>query len=112
MAARRAPELRAALQAGARRVEVRTQLAGNQPAGGYTVPEELQTILIRAMAAWGPMYDPGFAFEVPTPTGAAMPIPTIDDTAQTAEAGTEGQPTACLGRQGASPIAGAFSRHD
>ncbi|MGG7567896.1 phage major capsid protein [Rhodovulum sp. DZ06] len=86
-----APEARQALAAGYRQIEGRTQLAGNQAAGGYTVPEELQAILIRAMAAWGPMYDPGFAFEINTPDGTVMPIPTIDDTAQTAEQGTEGQ---------------------
>lgn len=86
-----APDARAALARGvAADAEFRTQIGASDAAGGYTVPEELQATLIRAMAAWGPMYDEAFTTAITTSGGGALPMPTIDDTATTAEPGTEG----------------------
>jgi HK97 family phage major capsid protein len=86
-----APEARAALARGvATDAEFRTQVGASDAAGGYTIPEELQATLIRAMAAWGPMYDGAFTAEIATSGGGALPMPTIDDTGSTAEPGTEG----------------------
>ncbi|MFT6772462.1 MAG: HK97 family phage major capsid protein [Paracoccaceae bacterium] len=85
------PEARAALARGvAADAEFRTQVGSSDAAGGYTVPEELQSTLIRAMAVWGPMYDGAFTTEITTAGGGALPMPTIDDTTSTAEPGTEG----------------------
>lgn len=58
-------------------------------AGGYTVPTELMAIIVKTMAAWGPMYDGNVAMELKTSSGAAITIPTVNDTAVTAEAHTE-----------------------
>jgi len=69
--------------------ELRAQTTTNA-AGGYTVPEELRAILIRSMLAWGPMYDPGITTELVTSGGGAITMPTVNDTAVTAEAHTEG----------------------
>lgn len=78
-----APEHRAALMA--RRVgsEQRAQTTV-AAAGGYTIPTELQNELVKAMAAWGPMYDSDFARVLNTPTGNPITFPTIDDTANQA----------------------------
>lgn len=50
---------RAVLKAGAQTVESRMQTTtgGSGTAGGYTVPVELAGEIIKAMKAWGPMYD-------------------------------------------------------
>ena len=84
-----APEARAVLAKGYQTAEFRAQTTTNA-AGGHTVPEEFYAKLVKSMAAWGPMYDENVATELVTSTGAAMPIPTVDDTASTAGAHTEG----------------------
>ena len=71
-------------------LEARAQVTGTDSAGGYTVPEELQAILTKTMAAWGPMYDEDVATVVTSSTGASWPMPTVDDTGSTAGAHTEG----------------------
>jgi len=83
------PEARAALQAGYTTVEQRAQTTTNS-AGGYTVPTELQNIMIRSMLAWGPMYDEDLATSITTTGGYTMTMPTVNDTAVTAGAHTEG----------------------
>ncbi|MGN6536942.1 MAG: phage major capsid protein, partial [Mesorhizobium sp.] len=71
-------------------MEKRVQVGGTTTAGGYTIPTELQDMLVKTMKAWGPMYDPGITSEINTSSGNALPIPTTDDTANTGVAGTEG----------------------
>jgi len=70
--------------------EKRAQTVGTNTAGGYTVPVELANQIVKSMKAWGPMYDPGITNEITTSTGAVINIPTVDDTASTAGAHTEG----------------------
>jgi HK97 family phage major capsid protein len=83
-----APEHRAALRAGL--AEFRVQSAGTTTAGGFTVPTELANEIIVSMLAFGPMYDPLVARELLTSSGNAIKIPTVNDTAVTAAAHTEG----------------------
>lgn len=71
-------------------MEKRVQTGGTNTAGGYTVPVELQNMLVKAMKAWGPMYDGAIVSELNTAAGNALPIPTTDDTGNTGVAGTEG----------------------
>jgi HK97 family phage major capsid protein len=59
-------------------------------AGGYTIPTELMNEIAISMKAFGPMYDPGVTREIITSGGGEMTLPTIDDTAVTAGAHTEG----------------------
>lgn len=80
-------EERAVLQKG--RAEFRAQTAGTTTAGGFTVPTELANVIIKSMLAWGPMYDPGVTTEMVTASGNPIKIPTVDDTAVTAEKHTE-----------------------
>lgn len=70
--------------------EFRAQTAGTTTAGGYTVPTELAGIIIKSMKMWGPMYDEDIASVFNTSSGNPMKIPTVDDTAVTAIAHTEG----------------------
>lgn len=85
-----APEQRAALQRG--NAEVRAQVAGTDAAGGHMVPDEMMMPLVQAMAAWGPMYDDGFATVINTAGGGSIPIPGVDNTAKRATLNTaEGQ---------------------
>ncbi len=84
------PQTRAVLQTGFAKVEARAQTAGTNSAGGYTVPEEMQNMLIRSMAAWGPMYAEDICTAITTNGGNSLPLPTVDDTAVTAGASTEG----------------------
>lgn len=84
------PEERGVLSGGFAKVEARAQVAGTASAGGYTVPEEMLPELVRSMKAFGPMYDGNVCREIVTSGGNPMPFPTIDDTASTAEAHTEG----------------------
>lgn len=72
-------EERAVLKAGA--TEFRAQTASTTTAGGYTVPVTLSEIIVKTMAMWGPMYDPGICTEILTSSGEQINIPTIDDTA-------------------------------
>lgn len=69
--------------------ELRAQTTGDS-AGGYTIPTETANILIRSMLAWGPMYDPGVTTEIVTAGGGQLEMPTVNDTAVTAGAHTEG----------------------
>ena len=69
--------------------EERAQVTGTNSAGGFTVPVELQNILIKSMVMWGPMYDEGIATTINTTGGYTMTMPTVNDTAVTAEAHTE-----------------------
>lgn len=80
-------EERAVLQQG--RAEFRAQTAGTTTAGGFTVPTELANQIIKSMLAYGPMYDPGVTTEMVTASGNPIKIPTVDDTAVTAEKHTE-----------------------
>jgi HK97 family phage major capsid protein len=49
--------------------------------GGYTVPQGFMPELIKSMAAWGPMLDPGVTRELVTAAGNQIEIPTTNDTA-------------------------------
>lgn len=84
------PEHRAVLQQGYRQIENRAQTTGVNAGGGFTVPTELQTEIVRAMRLFGPMYDPAITRELVTTGGYALPFPTVDDTANTAAATTQG----------------------
>ncbi|WP_312405241.1 phage major capsid protein [Rhizobium sp.] len=85
------PEERAVLKAGVQQgEEYRAQSSATGAAGGYTVPTELANVLIQSMKAWGPMYDPGVTSELNTASGAVIQLPTIDDTAGTGFAHTQG----------------------
>jgi HK97 family phage major capsid protein len=82
-------EVRKVLRGG----ETRAQTTTNS-AGGFTVPTELATFIEKSMIASGPMYGDDFFTVINTTAGNAFNIPTVDDTAVTAEAHTEGtQPT-------------------
>lgn len=83
-------EERAVLEAGFAKVETRAQTT-TPAAGGYTIPEEMLPELVRSMKAFGPMYDGNVTREIVTSGGNPMPFPTIDDTAVTAGAHSEGQ---------------------
>jgi HK97 family phage major capsid protein len=69
--------------------EERAQTTTNA-AGGYSIPEEMMERVIVSMKAWGPMYDGNVVTELVTAGGNAMPFPTVNDTAVTAGAHTEG----------------------
>jgi HK97 family phage major capsid protein len=79
-------EQRQVLRAGAiAKPEFRAQTAGTTTAGGFTVPTELADIIIRTMKAWGPMYDEDICTAIVTSAGNPIKMPTVDDTAVTAE---------------------------
>lgn len=78
-------EARAVLRAGFQKVEARAQTT-TAAAGGYTVPVELQNIIVKSMKAWGPMYDEDVATVISTSGGGQITMPTVNDTAVTAEA--------------------------
>lgn len=74
--------------------EYRVQTGGTTTAGGFTVPTELATFIEQAMIATGPMYGNELFTVINSTDGRTFNIPTVDDTAVTAEAHTEGtQPT-------------------
>lgn len=83
-------EDRSALERGYSAIEARAQTTSNT-AGGYTVPTQLANILVKSMAAWGPMYDDAIATVITTSGGGEITMPTVNDTASTAEAHTEAQ---------------------
>jgi HK97 family phage major capsid protein len=83
-------EARAVLARGYQKIEERALTTTTSAAGGYTVPTELQAELIKTMALYGPMYDPAVTRELVTSGGYAMPWPTVDDTANTGAATTQG----------------------
>jgi HK97 family phage major capsid protein len=82
-------EERAVLRQGTAKFEQRAQTAGTTTAGGFTVPTELLPQIERAMKAWGPMYDSDLCQVITTASGNPLKLPTVDDTAVTAEAHTE-----------------------
>jgi len=84
-------EARAVLKTGYQELkpEERAQTTSNT-SGGYTVPVELQAEIIKTMKLWGPMYDPAITREMVTSSGAGMPWPTVDDTANSASGTTQG----------------------
>lgn len=89
------PEVRSVLKAGyqpdaEKRIQTTTGSAG--AAGGYTIPVELSNQLIKSMAAWGPMYNEDVTSVIATTSGHVIKLPTVNDTAVTAEQGTEGTP--------------------
>lgn len=73
-----------------RQSEVRAQTAGTTTAGGYTVPTELASFIEKSMIASGPMYGDQLFTVINTTGGNTFNIPTVDDTAVTAGAHTEG----------------------
>ncbi len=74
--------------------EKRVQTGGTTTAGGFTVPTELATFIEQSMIATGPMYGDGLFSVINSADGRTFSIPTVDDTAVTAVAHTEGtQPT-------------------
>ena len=81
-------EERAVLRRGA--TELRTQTAGTNSAGGFTVPTELMAQIEVAMKAHGPMWDANVITEIRTTSGNPMRMPFVDDTAKVAAAHTEG----------------------
>lgn len=81
-------EERAVLRRGA--TELRTQTAGTNSAGGFTVPTELMAQIEVAMKAHGPMWDANVITEIRTTSGNPMRMPFVDDTAKVAIAHTEG----------------------
>jgi HK97 family phage major capsid protein len=87
-------ETRSVLQRGYQAIEPsqeqRALTTTTNAGGGFTVPTELQAILIRTMKAWGPMYDPGVTEEITTSHGHSFPFPTIDDTSNSGAATTQG----------------------
>lgn len=84
-------EERAVLKAGVQaKNEFRIQTAGTTTAGGFTVPVELANQIIKTMKMWGPMYDEDICTSLVTSSGNQINIPTVDDTAVTAEPHTEG----------------------
>ena len=79
--------------------ENRVQTAGTNSAGGFTVPVELAGYIEKAMLATGPMYDSNLFTVINTAAGNTFNIPTINDTAVTTTAHTEGtQPTDDAGK--------------
>lgn len=84
------PEERAVLKKGVNKFEQRMQTVGTAAAGGYTVPTELATFIDKALKDWGPMYDQDVCTVINSTSGNAFKIPTLDDTAKSAGAHTEG----------------------
>lgn len=84
-------EARSALNAGFANLskEERAQTTTNS-AGGYTIPTEVMPEIIKSMVAWGPMYDPAVTRELVTASGNPLTFPTVNDTAVTAGAHSEG----------------------
>lgn len=84
-------EERTALRDGAQaKAEFRAQTAGTAAAGGYTVPVELANVMIKSMAAWGPMYDEAICTVISTASGNQINLPTVDDTTVPVVKHTEG----------------------
>ena len=71
------PEYRAGLRG--TRAESRAQGVVPDSAGGYLVPIGFQAELIKALAAWGPMLDPGVTRQIDTASGNSVEWPTLDD---------------------------------
>jgi len=85
------PKMRAVLRQGIQTdAEYRIQTAGTTTAGGFTVPTELLNLLVKSMAAWGPMYSENVGTVITTSGGNPLDMPTVNDTTVTAEAKAEG----------------------
>lgn len=82
-------EERAALTSGYASVEHRAQTT-TSTAGGYTIPTEMMNMLVKSMAAWGPMYDENVATVITTNSGATIQIPTVNDTSRSVVAHSQG----------------------
>lgn len=82
-------EARSVLDRGYTSVEMRAQTTANT-AGGYSIPVELMNILVKSMSAWGPMYSEDVGTVLTTAGGGQITMPTVNDTASTAGAHTEG----------------------
>jgi HK97 family phage major capsid protein len=81
------PEARAVLKRGVvTGVEKRAQTSSSNAAGLYTVPDEMMGALIRSLKMWGPMYDEDLCTTITTVGGAPLPMPTVNDTANSAAA--------------------------
>lgn len=107
-----APEERAVLIAGAVKkgeAEFRAQVTTSGGPGGYTVPVELANIMIKSMAAWGPMYDEDICTTINTAAGNQINLPTVDDTAVPVVKHTEGT---ALTDDGGSDVTFAQKRLD
>lgn len=85
-------EARAVLNGGYDRLESRAQSTTTDAAGGYTVPTEMAGFIVKAMAAYGPMYDPGVTMEMVTSDGGQITIPTVNDTSSVVVKHTQGTP--------------------
>jgi HK97 family phage major capsid protein len=72
------PEERNVLRSGAQEVRVQSTTT---TAGGYTVPTTMLPMIVKSMAAWGPMYDDNICTVLNTTSGEQIDIPTVDDTA-------------------------------
>ena len=84
-------ELRSVLRGGVERdVSFRSQTTGTTTAGGFIVPVTLANIIVKSMAAWGPMYDDNICTTINTASGEQINLPTVDDTAVTIGKTTEG----------------------
>jgi HK97 family phage major capsid protein len=60
--------------------ERRAQAAGTDAAGGFLVPQGFVAELIKRLAAWGPMLDPGITRMIETTAGNQLDWPAMDDT--------------------------------
>lgn len=86
-------EERSALARGVRQIEGRAQTSA-AAAGGNLIPDEAMQPLVAAMILNGPMLDENVVTVIRTAGGGEIPIPTVNDTASTAEDSTEGaEPT-------------------
>ncbi|CDZ43237.1 Phage major capsid protein, HK97 family, partial CDS, partial [Neorhizobium galegae bv. officinalis] len=72
--------------------EMRAQAAGDNAAGGYTVPQGFSGRIDQAISTWGPMWDGNVVEELNTSTGNRIPYPTVDDTANEAGDKAENAP--------------------
>ena len=106
-------EQRAVLQSGYQSVqadgEQRALTAGTTTAGGYTVPTELMPRLIEQMAAYGPMLDANWTFELVTETGVTMTMPTINETAKGSDVAASSEGVTLTDDGGVDPVFGQKS---
>lgn len=70
-------------------LQERALSVGTNSAGGYLVPEGFQAEVEKRMLTYGPMMDPGTHRSIVTTSGADIPWPTVDDTANSGEGHAE-----------------------
>jgi HK97 family phage major capsid protein len=63
--------------------ERRAQATTPDAAGGFLVPQGFMAELVKRLAAWGPMLDPGVTRQLETTAGNQLDWPGMDDTANT-----------------------------